>query len=521
MSRLEDFMRIAKVVVPPAPSKSENETVRATQSPLAVDTSATKIGELNSASAMTRTFLNNLFDRQSAPSSAASPTGNISPFEGLKQIDSLPKPSFKGIENLPDADRQSIYQARVQDYNRKRAEIADYAIYNSLTVSPPPKREDFKNLPGRLAETEYRDALNSYNGAVTELKNIARESKQANLEKNVEFQKLPAETQNLVRRGLVKVQAFPSDVDTLIHLAQSPGFNRLSGDEQKHLINFVGGTNVELSRGALTELTRTFSDPKTDRSDPETFRKFLKDQPGLPFVVSGSIQPGEFDSRRRPFTLTGPEEVKGYNFQSGSADAQKYEVAVGGRNISVYVGKNQDPTQTYHSIDEVAKGLAALPPASLERVVSVRVDPKQNPDDAYWAKEYKIPNFRSYMTAGADGNISIYPGRNSQEVLDGSLIHETGHTLSKQLFGENTNGGVGDFLKHLFGKTVWNDWKNAMKDDGISPSVYAQQSAASGAPDEDFSETLELYMKVKGTPQEAEIREILPQRFALLDKILK
>ena len=527
MSRVEDFNLFTKVA-PPAPLTVENERA-GTQNPLTANISASKIGELNNAGIMAKTFLNKLFDRQPAPLNPPenppppspanpSPPAKPSPYEALNKIKSLPKPGYEGIApNLPDEDRQAIYEQRVQDYNQKRATIADDAV-NQAT---PPKREDFKGLPPRVADMEYRDALGGYNNQIGELKQISREAKQANLENNAEFKKLPAETQTLVRQSLAKNQAEPKDVDTLARLAQSAGFNRLRAEEQKHLMNFVGGTNRELSQGARRELKKVLDDPNADQTDPETFRKFLNDQPGLPFVVSGSIQPGEFDSRRRPYTVTGPEEVKNHNFQSGNADAQKYEVEIDGKKIPVYTGKDQDPKETYHSIDEVAKGLAALPSASLEKVVSVRVDPKQNPDDAYWAKQYKMPNFRSYMTAGADGNISIYPGRASQEVLDGSLIHETGHTLSKQLFGENTDNKTGDFFKHLFGKTTWSDWKSAMNSDGISPSVYAKQSAATGAPDEDFSETLELYMKVKGTPQESEIRAIMPERFALLDKILK
>lgn len=514
MSRVEDFNSVIKAAPQSAPLEVKNERA-GTQNPLAADAGTTKVGELNNAGAIAKSFLNKLFDLQTA---RANSTAKTSPYDALNEIKSLPKPSYKGIaHNMPEEDRQAIYEQRVQDYNQKRAAIADAAIVGA----PPPKREDFNAAPPRIAEMEYRDALNGYNNQIGELKQISREAKQANLETNAEFKKLPAETQALVRKALAKNQGSPKDVDTLARLAHSAGFNRLSSDEQKHLINFVGGTNRELSQGARAELRKILDDPNADKSNPETFRKFLKDQPGLPFVVSGTIQPGELDNRRRPYTVTGPEEVKNYNFQSGSADAQKYEVEIDGRKIPVYVGKNQDPNQTYHSINEVAKGLAALPSASLGKVVSVRVDPKQNPDDAYWAKEYKMPNFRSYMTAGADGNISIYPGKASQEVLDGSLIHETGHTLSKQRFGENTDSKVGDFFKHLLGRTTWSDWKKAMKHDGISPSVYAQQSAATDAPDEDFSETLELYMKVKGTPQEAEIRAIMPERFALLDKILK
>jgi hypothetical protein len=265
------------------------------------------------------------------------------------------------------------------------------------------------------------------------------------------------------------------------------------------------------------------NDPAADKTNPETFRKFLQDQPGLPYVTSSAATPGEFDGRRSPYTVTGPTDVAGYTgFASGTADALRYEVEIEGRKIPVFMPKNPSATETYQSIDEVAKGLAALPKAVRDRVDSVKVEPGRNPSDAYWEKEYGIPNFRSYMTAGADGNINIYPGKASQEVLDVSMVHETGHILSKQVLGETGSAtrGLVDGISDFFGGTTWNDWKEAMKNDGVAPSVYAKTAAAS-SPDEDFCETLALYMKVKGTPREAQLRAIMPERFAMLDEMLK
>lgn len=423
MSRLEDFIRISKAAPQPAPPKTENESAGAAQNPLTVDTSATKIGELKNAGAMTKIFLNDLFDRQNTRNE--SPSGNIS-----------------------------------------------------------------------------------------------RKAGQADLETDAEFKKLPAATQRLVRQALAKNQGNPADVDTLARLAQSAGFNRLNAAEQKHLINFVGGTNLELSQGARAELRTILDNPNADKSNPATFRKFLKEQPSLPSGVN--TEPGASDARRRAYTVTGPVEEKNYDFYSGAGDAQKYTVETGGKKIPVYVGKDQDPNETYQTIDEVAKGLAALPPESLEKVTGVNVDPKLDPDDAYWEKEYNTPGLRAYMSAGADGVINIYPGRQTQHYLDGSMIHETGHTFSQQRLGVKTNNKLGDLLKHLSGKIAWSDWKSAMKKDGISPSGYARDTAAAnGSPDEDFAETFQLYMEVRGKPQAAEIRAIMPERFALLDKLLK
>jgi hypothetical protein len=163
----------------------------------------------------------------------------------------------------------------------------------------------------------------------------------------------------------------------------------------------------------------------------------------------------------------------------------------------------KNPSGSTHSIDEVAKGLAALPEASLALVKRVDVEPNKNPDDAYWAKEYNDPNFESYMTAGGDGVVNIYPVPQSQDYLDGTMIHETGHILSNTMWGSDTSG------------KGWDDWKAAAAADKNIPSEYAKSSPA-----EDFSETLQLYYQVKGTPQEKVERALYLERFKMIDKIL-
>ena len=85
-----------------------------------------------------------------------------------------------------------------------------------------------------------------------------------------------------------------------------------------------------------------------------------------------------------------------------------------------------------HTINEVAKGLAALPKAVFNRVVSVNVNRGDNPRDADFAKMYNIPDFTSYMSTGINGVVEIYPQKKKppQQALDASFVHETGHILS-------------------------------------------------------------------------------------------
>jgi type VI secretion system secreted protein VgrG len=197
--------------------------------------------------------------------------------------------------------------------------------------------------------------------------------------------------------------------------------------------------------------------------------------------------------------------VPNHPFKSGQADALKYEVTVGNRTIPVYIPKDLKAVQggKIHSIDEIAKGLAALPEQNRQLVKEVNINPGPNPADAYWAQEYKTPNFRSYMTAGAAGVVNVYPspGGQSQDYLDGSLIHETGHIWTKQNWGPDND-------------KRWDDWKKAIQTDPDAASKYASSS-----PSEDFSETLQLYHQVKGTPDEAGFRKAMPDRFKIIDEI--
>lgn len=226
-------------------------------------------------------------------------------------------------------------------------------------------------------------------------------------------------------------------------------------------------------------------------------------QSPIPELVKAD--PGTFDKRRNKYTVSKPVEVKDHPFRSGKADAQRFDVTIDGQTIPVYVPAKAPGSLHTHNETEIAKALAALPEASRKLIKSVNMNPGQNPDDAYWAKEYNRPNFRSYMTAGSSGVVNIYPTTNptGQHNLDGDMIHETGHIWS------NTNWGTSHSDKR------WDDWKAAIKSDGNYISNYAKASEG-----EDFSETLQYYHQVLGTKDEAAARKDMPARFKIIDEIV-
>lgn len=213
---------------------------------------------------------------------------------------------------------------------------------------------------------------------------------------------------------------------------------------------------------------------------------------------------GLFDHRRQQHVLRAPEEVKNYAFATGRADAIRYEVEINGRRIPVYVPKNVSHDGEVHSIHEVAKALAALPESSRANIQRIDVEPKRNPQDSQWAREYKEPGFRSYMTAGADGVVQVYPtwGNQTQSQMDGALLHESGHIVSQKRWGSNHRD------------PRWQAWKDAMKKDPQIASTYAANS-----PHEDFAEAYKYYHQIKGTPKEASERRWMGERFKILDQI--
>jgi hypothetical protein len=289
-------------------------------------------------------------------------------------------------------------------------------------------------------------------------------------------------------------------------LRASAGWKAMSPAEASRFYDYIAGKNREISQPAYTAFAAGVKAGTIDLSKIESMRKFFTDQSAAPAVVSPA--PGAFEGKRAPYTVGTATEVKNYEFRSKKADAQKYDVSVGDKEkivVPVYRPKTPDATAGHiPTVDDVAKGLASLPQSSLKLVTKVHVEPAQNPADAHWATVYKRPGFRSYMTAGEAGVIAIYPttAKTSQEYLEGTMIHETGHTLSKKQWGEESD-------------KRWQPWKDAMKSDVVVASQYAKAS-----PGEDFGETLQAYFQVKGTPAEKELRALMPARMKIIDGLL-
>ena len=208
--------------------------------------------------------------------------------------------------------------------------------------------------------------------------------------------------------------------------------------------------------------------------------------------------------------LEGPTDVKNFKFASGKADALRYVAKIGAvteSTIPIYLPKNFNNaagTLFLPSVNDVVDILSRGPEQVRRMVKEVHVNPGRNPADAYWATQpgySNVANFRSYMTAGADGIVDIYPSTtpHNADVGRTSIAHESGHTVSQKLWGTDTTN------------KKWKPWRDAMKSDGISASTYARSSA-----DEDFAEHWALFMEVRHGPREEELRILFPARWAIL-----
>jgi hypothetical protein len=282
-------------------------------------------------------------------------------------------------------------------------------------------------------------------------------------------------------------------------LKNSKGFQGLNREEQNKFLRYVGGTNQQLSQSARDRLAKKIESNDFNANSPEAYRDFLREQPGADPLATPS---GTFDGRREEFEVGAAEDIGKYKFAGGSrVDAERYNVDVNGQTIGVVVPKDLDPRNgEFASVDQVANALAAVPDEYRDRIKQVEISPTANSRDKDFKNRFKFST--NSTTDGEDGTIQIFPSDKAvtQSQVDGSLIGGAGNLLAADEFKNNPSSREA--------------YKNAMRDDLITPSGYAKYS-----PERDFSETIKLFEQVRGTPQEAEIRRLLEERLRVIQEI--
>lgn len=305
--------------------------------------------------------------------------------------------------------------------------------------------------------------------------------------------------------------AYDSRFPTLQIVKASPGFQQLTTEEQFRFLVYVGGANF-VSRRAGLSLATEITGPKFDRTKPEAFRKYFRSESS---VKQLDDKTGKDPFSHRPTTATTPADAGNHKFRSkpGQTPAEQVDVTLGAPTdpdkvtIPVFRPKAAalKATLSYHTFADVQQGLSVVPAPNAKVIKQVDIEPAFNPEVPHWKKVYHDPGHVSYMTAGADGIVNLYPSTTavSPDVwMLGSFIHETGHIIGNKTFGSNSQG------------PKWKPWRTAMASDKLHPSDYAKKS-----PSEDFSEMLLLARMVKGKRRESEIRTLFPARMTILDNM--
>ncbi len=281
-----------------------------------------------------------------------------------------------------------------------------------------------------------------------------------------------------------------------------PGWEKLGKTDQGRLDAMLGGETSVLSQNARDYLKGGFTEVKglDQRSQKKVLSSIITSENAIPSVVDEKVT-----SPKAEYSMDPAVVIKDYAFHGKKADAEKTVVKFkDGANVPILAPKAPTPGFHNHTVVQTADAAAYLPKAVRKLITEVVLGPVTNPDDPYWATQYKTPDFHSYMTSGIAGVVTIYPDKTAKKLANenyqrGTLLHETGHTWSYKNWGQDTTKGK------------WLKWKEAMQKDKIAPSKYATNSI-----DEDIAESIQVYASTKGSPTFDEYKRMMPSRFKIL-----
>lgn len=285
------------------------------------------------------------------------------------------------------------------------------------------------------------------------------------------------------------------------------GWSKVASADQNILDNLFGGEVNQLSQASRDNLRGSFAglNARSEDDQAKVLTGVIGDKAAKPYLANEPMATAAVK-----FKLEGPTAQKDYDFRGKKADAEfwlaKFDDAT---QIKIIAPKAPEVGFHYHSVQEAADAASYLPKESRAVINTILLNVVENPEDAHWAVQYNTPNFHSYMTAGAAGEVTIYPNKVVKPLPDAqgmrsSMVHETGHTWSYKKWGNDTTKGK------------WVDWKTAMDKDKTSVSGYAMADIA-----EDVAETVKVYGSTKGSPPFDEYRRIIPNRFTILDQEYK
>lgn len=202
------------------------------------------------------------------------------------------------------------------------------------------------------------------------------------------------------------------------------------------------------------------------------------------------------------------ENVKDYYMSCGQEGVQNEKCR---RNVVIYenrsgvqfiIPKDCSPEKQHITIKQLSEQFEKMPEWLQKQVTRIELADYQNPMDSYWAKRYKIKNFRSYATGGK--TITFYANDTipQDKTLLETLRHESGHNLDR-----NAN--------RISMTATWNDAiKKDQRNNGglkyISPYANRANSVV-----EDFADSIDIYCE-----NPAKFKEQYPNRCAVIENII-
>lgn len=433
-------------------------------------------------------------------------TSNSALADALDAIQSLVPPDPGSAQWLP----ASYWNSMQSQYNDDVIAIAGAAL-ESVT---PPTLDDFGHLSPQLAEVALAEATQRYLELRSDVGDALASASIDNLRMDPAFQGLPPETRAQVRELVQAHRTDPDTVALLVRLAASDGFQSLGADGQRALLLLIGGHDG-LAEAAREDLATMFSCADAGlldgfaRDPVNTFWFGTPDDVQDLFNALASMgiavpegpnalpwyretrSEGIADRSAADHSIGEPTLVTDHDFGSGAGDAWRYEVTIGGRTIEVFLPADQPAGSRTADIERIATALAATPGALLDPITRVDVNPETDGTG--------IMNANS-----GTGLLRINPdgmALESDNDFFSGILHECGHLLD----------AAGTTLDD--GRTLDNAWDEAMASDGLAVSQAANAN-------EDFADAVALYLLADGTPDQARLRELFPDRFAIIEQLI-
>ncbi|NOJ91793.1 hypothetical protein HMI51_02375 [Corallococcus coralloides] len=376
------------------------------------------------------------------------------------------------------------------------------------------------------------DSLAKGNGIVAERDDRAPTT-------TAEGKTLPPKVQQAVETAWGNLTS-PEDRQRLSTLLGSDGLAALDPSEQEAIFRIVGGMNPQLSLPIRRQLFDNIdngylkSNEFNDVKDQAQYLRLFVPRAGKA-VMGMPTGDDKVPTEVSPYAERRKKAQEGPGVQKTEVDAnpptKKYMVRVGEQEIPVTMWPADLVPQgrKLPTIKQVENAIASLPDWALKALVSVQADvhphflDRQNSGSSPGKAD---PTHATFMAAGADGKLTIHPvpDVDDQNRIDGEMVHEMAHTVSKQAWSK---------------KTDWDPWRKAMGSDAMSPSRYpirrkdkamelliedGRKRALDDAMQEDFSEAVKLYDQAINNPDprvEQELRALMPMRFALLEEFFR